>query len=648
MGVAGEVEGGADVAVGGGGGEEGGEAAVELAGAAGRVAVEGDLDRRGRGRGEEEGEEGGRQAPRLSADGGLAAAKFLVLGVTGSAGSGKSPSMRNDSFRGQAWLVAVVAAAGCPPMGDLGMYTATDPQTGTGGVGDTGGATAQSSASAGDTGTSAGVTDGPGSSSSGNAETAAFGDSSGADGGDTSTGDASAGSSGDTSTGSSGAGSSGGETSSGETSGGGSSSGGSSGGESSSGDSSGGSSSGGGGENVCGNLEVGPGEQCDDGDLDEFDDCQSDCTWGPGKKLTVLPLPDAAVGERYCCVAAVQAQFLENIGHGLVLGGFVPNFSPELQMAAHMQQVYIPPGGPANWSYLEYAGIYGRRPGPMATAENGDVVVAGMVYTEDVQVDSGGYLWFARFAPDGAIVWSFDVPTVPNKTEAIAMSLAGDIAIVGRDAGFSNEPPDLRVYGPDGVPKWEHDEPASALYSSNYTGVAIDAEGNIYVSGHQYDYDQVEARTILRAFTAEGVPLWEKEHVAPKYVHTFGRGLVVTDLDVLLMPAEQYDENGLTDEIAVAAFDLGGELEWWKYWTPAPTWGVRPLAVDVGVQSGAFIGGYGFKTGEGTITVVGRIDAQGDVLWSRTEPGEGAQDLVFAPDGLVYVVTPDAVDAYIP
>ena len=130
-------------------------------------------------------------------------------------------------------------------------------------------------------------------------------------------------------------------------------------------------------------------EQCDDGNVDEWDGCLTDCTFGPGTKAA-LGLPDKLGGEEMYWFAGVPAQFIEANTHGLVIGGRVVDYLPD-QIAAHVTLVPIPDGGPALWSYLEVAGMYGRVPGPMATAADGSVVMAGQVYTEQQNVDSGGY-----------------------------------------------------------------------------------------------------------------------------------------------------------------------------------------------------------------------------------------------------------------
>ena len=387
-------------------------------------------------------------------------------------------------------------------------------------------------------------------------------------------------------------------------------------------------------------------EQCDDGDDDEWDGCQSDCTFGPGKQLKQLELIGKAEGEQLCCLAAVADPFVEGETHALVVGGYVVDFLPD-QIAAHVEMVPIPAGGAALWSYLEVAGMYGRMPGPMATAANGDVIVAGQVYTEQQQVDSGGYLWLVRFAPDGQIVWSREYADLYIRTEGIALTPDGEVVIAGRSNGFTNIAPDVHKFASDGAWVWTYHEPDALDYASSYGGVAVDEVGTIYVAGTQFDYDEPEVgRTTLRGLSPAGALLWAEEHVAP-IPRTTAMDLVLTVDDALLLAGTQYAEEAATDAIVVGAFDTSGGLKWWQPWTPTPGWRANAGRMIEAADGGVYVGGRTYLEANFDHFVI-RLDAQGDPLWSRVEPGEAVEDLVLAPDGLLYALTREAILQYLP
>ncbi|MBL8976408.1 MAG: hypothetical protein JNK56_37740 [Myxococcales bacterium] len=505
--------------------------------------------------------------------------------------------------------VVSVVASGCPPVADLGDYTDTEvTATTTGGGGGPG--------TQGETGapTSSGSGE-PGSSTGGGESTAGLG-------GQTEPGDPSGSSSEGTSAGSSSEGTSAGSSSEGTSAG---------------------SSASTGDVGACGDMVVAAPEQCDDGNVDEWDGCLTDCTFGPGTKAA-LGLPDKLGGEEMYWFAGVPAQFIEANTHGLVIGGRVVDYLPD-QIAAHVTLVPIPDGGPALWSYLEVAGMYGRVPGPMATAADGSVVMAGQVYTEQQNVDSGGYLWLVRFAADGQVVWSHEFTEIFIKAEDLELTPAGEIVIAGRTNAFTNLAPDVHKFAADGTLSWTYHEPDSLAYTSRYGGVAVDDMGTIYVAGGQFDLDDpMLGRTILRALGPAGALLWAEEHVAP-LPRTDVFDLVLSADDVLLLSGTQYAGDP-EEAIVIGAFDTTGGSLWWKPWTPLPGWHARAKRLAAAPDGGLYAGGGVYLDGVFKGFVV-RLDAQGEPLWSRIEE-LGVEDLLLAPDGHLYGLTPQAIAQYLP
>lgn len=486
-----------------------------------------------------------------------------------------------------------VVVSGCPPVADLGDYTDTE-------------VTATTTGGGGGPGTQ-GETGGPTSSG-------------GEPGSSTSSGESTAGLSGQT-----GPGDPSGSTGT------------------SAGSSSGSSSSTGGDAGACGDMVVAAPEQCDDGNADEWDGCLSDCTFGPGTKAALV-VPDKLAAEQMYWLAGVPVQFIEANTHGLVIGGGVDDYVPD-QIAAHVTLVPIPAGGPALWSYLEVAGMYGRMPGPMATAADGSVVMAGQVYTEEQDVDSGGYLWLVRFAADGQVVWSHEFTEIFIKAEDLELTPGGEIVIAGRTNAFINLAPDVHKFAADGTLSWTYHEPDSLAYTSRYGGVAVDDMGTIYVAGGQFDVDDpMIGRTILRALGPAGALLWAEEHVAP-VPRTDVFDLVLSADDVLLLSGTQYAGDA-EEAIVIGAFDTGGGSLWWKPWTPLPGWHARAKRLAAAPDGGLYAGGGVYLDGVFKGFVV-RLDAQGEPLWSRIED-LGVEDLLLAPDGHLYGLTRQAIAQYLP
>jgi len=391
---------------------------------------------------------------------------------------------------------------------------------------------------------------------------------------------------------------------------------------------------------LCGNGELDPGELCDDADADETDECLADCT--PGPAGAPVPLPPFMADEYLECLTAA--------GDGLMLGS---RLSLDAQMWSHVQQIPLPEGDPVGWSHVETAGIYGRRPMEAATAANGDVIVGGLVWTEQVQVDSGGYLWLARFTAAGELVWNVERIDLGFGPSDLEVSPNGDIVLVGRSWGFIAPISTVAVFDAAGQLEWfVYEEVPDHI--KNYAGVAIDGDGQIYAGGTRYGFDaewqDIDYRLLVRAFTPGGASLWEYMSEPSDPVHRWTSDIVLTTDDQLVLAARRYDPE--TSEslptMTLAALDTAGNPLWSKEWSAPTATPARPgvlLATDDG---GFYLSGGAGPTWQGDETLLAHLDAAGDPVWIRISDGAGAIDLTRGPDNLLYLLTSATVVAHAP
>ncbi len=420
-------------------------------------------------------------------------------------------------------------------------------------------------------------------------------------------------------------------------------------GDASSGTSSGdtGGSSGSGAPGVCGDAIVDPGEACDDGDADESDGCLSTCELGPGAPLSPIELPPLVAGETLRCFTAIDRAQIGAEAHVLTVGGVILDHGPMGQLGGHVRAVPLPAGNPAKWTYLEYAGMYGRFPQRARTAANGDVIVAGLVHTEDVQLDSGGHLWLARFAPDGALVWNHEYTDIFVRAADMALGPDGEIIVVGPSAGFSAASY-LHVFDAGGQPEWEDAEPKEPMSIYNYRGVAVDDDGKIFTSAAVGTWGSQQLTTRLRAFSPAGALLWQTDAISPFQPTTYPGGLVRAADDVLMVAAIQRDAGGLdVPALALAAYTTEGEPLWWKQWTPPAPGRITPWTLVAAPDGGLYVAGA-YDDDPPQRSFAGRFDAAGDHLWSHIVPGGPGIDGLLGPDGLFHVLTPERIDVYMP
>lgn len=400
---------------------------------------------------------------------------------------------------------------------------------------------------------------------------------------------------------------------------------------------------------VCGDGVVDPGEACDDANTAEDDGCLADCMLGPGGALPPLSLEPLAEKEFLRCFTAIDASRLGGDAHALVLGSEILGLQFDDPVTAHVRRLPLPDAAPAAWTYLEHAEIYGRRPHRAITAENGDVIVVGAVFTETLKPDSGGYSWRARFAPDGALVWNHEDELLFVVSSSVALTPQGDFVVAGVGNAFGAWSV-LRLFGPDGALKAEFSPPDPPGYFSEYVDVAADDDGNIYLLGTHVAYDNSHSRVFLYGLSPDASLQWSAELDSATHPHIDALTLVRTTDDVLLAAIKQHDHPKnwkAAGPLAFAAFTADGTELWWKEWSPPEPW--HPLvgtlvADDVG---GAYLAGT-LVDGDAETNYLTRLSGGADPQWLSITPGEAVVDALLGPDGLFYVLTHDAIVPHLP
>lgn len=135
----------------------------------------------------------------------------------------------------------------------------------------------------------------------------------------------------------------------------------------------------------------------------------------------------------------------------------------------------------------------------IAVASTGDIVAVGTETNLDTGIDG----WIARYSPDGAQRWSLALASPGPDADAVrAVAIGPDdsIAAVGAVGGAST----IRVYGGDGTPRWD----ATAADGTSWSGVAIDAAGDVVVAGG------LGADLVARKYTPAGALVWERRLAA--------------------------------------------------------------------------------------------------------------------------------------
>jgi hypothetical protein len=276
----------------------------------------------------------------------------------------------------------------------------------------------------------------------------------------------------------------------------------------------------------------------------------------------------------------------------------------------------------------------------VAFGADGSVYVAGATATADGDRDA----FVRKYGPDRQLLWQQNYGLPANATTGFDDEFVSGVAVgpdpvaPGSDAIYVAGQLGTGVlfvakFDPLGNLVWDR------TYGDNgtiATGAALDASGNVYVSGLSSVVDpgnQTEA--LLLKFTALGTLEWARAWGGAGF--DASRGVAVGPDGVYLAGETN---SFFANDAFLVKFDVDGNLLWERDWgvdgLQAPFTGLTAAyAVAADALGGVYITGNAFDTGHRNNIVLVKFSGGGDLEWSRIGgPGFGAgRGVALTPDG---------------
>jgi len=228
----------------------------------------------------------------------------------------------------------------------------------------------------------------------------------------------------------------------------------------------------------------------------------------------------------------------------------------------------------------------------VAVDARGGVFVTGFsdgdYYTAKYAGADGSVLWQQRYNNGGG--W--------GRAAAVAVDGGGHVFVTGYSAILGHDEYATIAYSGGGLPLWTNRYSGSANGSDQATAVAVDASGNVFVTGSSGDssgnYDYV---TI--AYSGAGVPLWTNRFDGPENSWDQATAVAVDGSGNVFVTGSSRDSSGDYGYVTIAYSGEGVPLWTNRYNGPANG---ADLASAVAVD------------GSGNVVVTGRTDSIQDAL----------------------------------
>jgi Beta-propeller repeat len=250
-------------------------------------------------------------------------------------------------------------------------------------------------------------------------------------------------------------------------------------------------------------------------------------------------------------------------------------------------------------------------------APNGGVYVAGLT------VDTTADFIVVRYDALGGRPWlhTYDGPQQgPDYANDAAVDRHGNLIAVGQVDSPSTKMAVLK-YAPSGQRRWVriYDDPASSAEAA--TGVAVDQAGNEYVVGTSRGATS-GPDIILVKYSAAGALRWVRHYSAPGNDIDQPSGVALDAYGNVYVTGFSYASGNY--DIVTLKYDSSGHRRWVRRWDGPAGGDDLAWAIAVTGSGTVYVAGRAGGVSSGGDAVVLKYGSGGTLKWSRARSGPGA------------------------
>lgn len=330
---------------------------------------------------------------------------------------------------------------------------------------------------------------------------------------------------------------------------------------------------------------------------------------------------------------SVSAITVDRSGNAIVAGG---SFVTPGSYYRHHVIKYAAADGAVIW---EQRGPFGV-PAAVSTDANDDVVVTGQGTDE---LGTPRKFCTAKYAAaDGALVWEKRYDSGFNAgdyAQALAVDSHHNVVIAGSSSnGTNNEYVTIKYAAADGALLWERRSGSAARFHSDAQSVAIDAAGNVIVTGHTYYAPDFSDLRTEKYDGATGTLLWRTDHNDTANAPDYAQAIALdADKNIVVTGSSGKGTNHVSYTAKYAA--TNGAILWERRCDELGDDSNYPAMMVLDAHGNAIVTGFSLSPAPSVprhFTVKYR-SADGALLWQRIGPAGHAYAAAILPSGDVVV-----------
>jgi uncharacterized delta-60 repeat protein len=253
------------------------------------------------------------------------------------------------------------------------------------------------------------------------------------------------------------------------------------------------------------------------------------------------------------------------------------------------------------------------------------VDAAGNVYVtgESYGVGSGYDYATLKYDTNGNLLWKMRYNGSANGDDgatAIAVDAAGNVYVTGFSSGNDGYYPydDYATlkYDPSGTLLWQRRYNGPGNFWDWATAIAVDAAGNVYVTGYSYESGFGDGYATLK-YDPSGNLLWKRRHDGSGNTYDHARAIAVDGT------GNVYVTGGSADDYATLKYDPSGSLLWKRRYNGPANGDDGATAIAVDAAGNVYVTGYSVRVSSGRDYATLKYDTNGNLLWKRRYNGPG-------------------------
>ncbi|MEA3242061.1 MAG: SBBP repeat-containing protein, partial [Pseudomonadota bacterium] len=329
---------------------------------------------------------------------------------------------------------------------------------------------------------------------------------------------------------------------------------------------------------------------------------------------------------------------------------YVTGYSFKLYSGSEYATIKYDTDGNLHWIQRYNGGSGEDKATSLVVDAAGNVYVTGM----SNDYDTGADYATIKYDTDGNLLWVQRYDGGRDYTSSLAVDAAGNVYVTGYSETDLGESEYATIkYDTNGNLHWVQRYNGSSSGVDEATSLAVDAAGNVYVTGESYgDVTRWDYATIK--YDTNGNLHWVQRYDGGISGYDKAMSLAVDAAGNVYVTGESFGEDSTGTDYATIKYDTSGNLHWVQRYDGAGSSYDEATSLDVDAEGNVYVTGESYDDiFSGTDYATIKYDSNGNLHWVQRYDGgssgfDKATSLVVDAAGNVHVTgySDDAVTEY--